>query len=36
MDYGELCGLHFDSASVVKVNDKKEFIYDQYNLQFAT
>ena len=35
MDYGELCGLHFDSASVVKVNDKKEFIYDQYNLQFC-
>lgn len=35
MDYGDLCGLHFDSASVVKVNDNKEFIYDQYNLEFC-
>jgi len=27
--------MHFDSASVVRVNDKKEFIYDQVNIQFC-
>ena len=35
MDYGDLCGLHSDSASVVKVSDTKEFIYDQYNVEFC-
>ena len=36
MDYGELCGLHFDSASIVKVNDKKSFVYDAINKHFVT
>ena len=35
MDFEGLCGLHFDSASVVKVSNKKAFIYEHYNIEFC-